>query len=91
MGKPPAKTLGELNGAWAFLFKLTQVLWTILLPILLAVLLSWMPWVTKQTILNEQFRVQEEDRKAALRMELRVAIQEALANSRAPKAIQAVP
>lgn len=82
----PSKTIGELNGKWAFIFKLTQILWTILLPVLLFVLLNWMPWVTKQTILNEQFRSQEEDRKAALRMELKLAIQEALTSARlAPK------
>lgn len=62
-----SKCLGELNGRWALLFKVTQILWAILLPILLAVLLKWLPWITKEAILNEQYRAQEGERQKAMR------------------------
>lgn len=51
-----SKTLGELTGKWAIIFKITQILWAILLPILLAVMVKWGPWVTQSTVLNNEFR-----------------------------------
>lgn len=51
-----SKTLGELTGKWAVIFKITQILWAILLPVLLAVMVKWGPWVTHSIVLNNEFR-----------------------------------
>lgn len=50
------KTIGELNGKWALIFKATQIMWAVLLPIMLVVMTQWAPWVTNSTILNNQYR-----------------------------------
>lgn len=63
---PKGKTVGELNGWWALVFKITQILSAILMPLILALLLRWMPWVSRETILNEQFRANEPERREAM-------------------------
>lgn len=56
--------IGDINGKWSLLFKFTQVMWAIILPIFLAIMLKWGPWVTESTVLNNSYRATAEARAA---------------------------
>jgi hypothetical protein len=60
---PKDKTIGSLNGMWAFLLKGSLVAF----PVFLTVSIAWASWITSETFKNKSFRDQG-DRVTALDM-----------------------